>query len=179
MSDIPVKILNSKLIHQGRIFKVVEKEVSFQNKNKSTYSLIEHDGAVAVIPQLDAQTLILIKQYRVALNDFLLEFPAGCIEKGEEPLACATREIAEEVKYQAGEMIPMGVLHPAPGFCNEVQHCFLARNLTPAFAEADQDEFIEIKPMKISEIEKAICDNVLTDAKSIAIFSRARLLGLI
>jgi ADP-ribose pyrophosphatase len=101
--------------------------------------------------------------------------PAGTLEVGEEPLVCARREIREEIGYDAREIIPLGILHPAPGFCDEVQHLFVAKGLFESPATKDLDEVIEVQPMSYAEVEKAIQVGTITDAKTIATLFRARL----
>jgi ADP-ribose pyrophosphatase len=101
------------------------------------------------------------------------------LEKGELPLACAKRELIEEVGHQANEMIDLGLLYPAPGFCDEIQHCFLARELTTAAQELDEDELIEVEQLTVNELEEAILKGTLCDSKTIALLTRARLRHLL
>jgi ADP-ribose pyrophosphatase len=123
--------------------------------------------------------LLVIRQYRYSLRQTLLEFPAGTIEPGEPPLICAQRELAEEVGQVARRWEYLGELHPAPGFCNEIQYCFFATDLTPCAARPDDDEIIEVVPMRRPQVEQAIRDGHMTDGKSIALYTRAMLRGFI
>jgi ADP-ribose pyrophosphatase len=107
-----------------------------------------------------------------------LEAPAGTLERGEEPLGCAQREIQEEVGMQAKQWESLGTLYPAPGFCDEVQYLFVARELTPSHLPADEDEEITIVEMMQPEILNAIRTGDICDGKTLAIILKAQLLGL-
>jgi ADP-ribose pyrophosphatase len=102
-----------------------------------------------------------------------LELPAGTLEKGEEPGVCAERELMEEIGKAPGELISLGTLFPAPGFCNEIQHLFCARNLRDQKATPDEDEFITTVELSRREIEESIRSGRLNDAKSLALIFRA------
>ena len=171
--------LASQTVFQGRIFDVVDDTVRLPTGHETKRLTVTHPGAVVIIPQMEDGTLLLIRQYRHSVRAELLEFPAGTLEAQESPIACAQREICEEVGYAASEWIELGVQIPAPGFCNELQHGFLARGLTPQEAPGDEDEIIEVVPMSVGELEAAISDGSLTDAKTISLYARAKLKGLL
>lgn len=144
-----------------------------------TTEVVRHPGAVVLLPVAEDGSLILIEQYRYAIDRTILELPAGTLEKDEAPATCAAREIIEETGFSASAWVSLGELVPAPGFCDELQYLFLARGLTSAVADADEDEEIETVRLSVEQVEEAIRSGRLSDAKSIATFSRARLLGLI
>ena len=173
------KNLSSHSIYSGRVLNITRDEVWLPSGKTVTREVVRHPGAIVIIPQQQDGSLLLLRQFRYALGDVLLEFPAGTLEKGEEPLACAKREIMEEVKHKASNWIALGEFYPAPGFCDELQFGFLARDLTPAPATADEDEYFEVIAMSTAEVATAIADGTLSDSKSIAIFARARFQGLL
>lgn len=175
----PIQTLGSKLLYQGKVFDLVEDEIRLPNGTIVNRAIVKHPGAVVIIPKLNNGRLVLVSQYRHAVGQTLYEFPAGTLEKGENPLACAKRELVEEVGYQAGQLVETGKLFPAPGFCSEVQHCFVATGLTPAQAPGDEDEIIAVKEFAVSDVEQLISDGQLVDAKSIAAFFQAKLRGLL
>lgn len=173
-----VKLIKSELIYEGKVVKLFRETFKFP-KAVTERDTIKHPGAVVIIPQKENKKLILIKQYRSSINDWILEFPAGTIESNEEIVKCAKRELNEEISMEAEEIIEIGRQIPAPGFCDEIQYCFLAKKLKPCDCSCEEDELIEIVEMSCDEIKEAIINNQLIDAKSIAVFTKANLLGLI
>ena len=119
----------------------------------------------------------MIAQYRFAVGETLLEFPAGTLEPGEAPLECARRELIEETGYRADHWRALGIIYPSPGYCDEQQHLFMATGLVPEHAAGDEDEILEVKGLTVQEVERAIADGTLVDAKSIAAYARAKLQG--
>lgn len=170
-------ILSDRLIYKGRVFELHEEDAILPGGARGTWARIHHPGAVVVIAQDHDRSLLLIEQYRHSIRRCLLEFPAGTLDAGEEILTCAKRELAEEIGFGARQWIPLGPLFPTPGFCDELQHLFLARDLFPQRAECDSDEIIELRRMTRFEVESSIRDGRLCDAKSISIFTRALLGG--
>jgi ADP-ribose pyrophosphatase len=175
----PMDLLRQQTVFAGPVFDVVEARLRLATGRVRRHLTVRHPGAVVVLPCQADGTLLVIKQYRYSVRQVLLEFPAGTLEPGEEPVACARRELAEEVGQAAARWEPLGELHPAPGFCNEVQHCFFATELSPCTAPLDEDEMIAVFPMRSVEVEQAIREGRMTDGKSIAIYFRARLRGLV
>lgn len=134
--------------------------------------IIDHPGSVVIVPLLDGQVLML-RQYRLALDETILELPAGTREGGEPWLGCAQRELREETGYQAGQWSDLGHVWPAPGITNELMAVFLAGDLAPAPLPADPDEEIEVQPYPIDELVTMAIDGRLKDAKSIVAILRA------
>ena len=174
-----IETLGEEIVFAEPPVTVVRQRLRLPGGRERSKTVIRHPGAVVLLPRLDDGRLVLVRQYRQALRAQLLEFPAGTREPGEPPRDCAARELAEETGYAAAEMLELGTLHPAPGMCDELQWCFLARGLTPQAGVADEDEIIEVVTMTVDDVAAAIQDNRITDAKSIAIFTRARLRGMI
>jgi ADP-ribose pyrophosphatase len=173
-----MRILDSQLLYQGKL-RGVRELVERDDGTVIRCETILHPGAVVILPILDDGRIVCVRQYRHAVRQRLLELPAGTLEVGEEPADCAQRELIEEIGMAAGEIVPLGELFPAPGFCSERQHLFCARKLSaqPGVGDADEDINVEIYPL--SELIAAIRDGRLSDAKSIAMLMRAQVSGIL
>ena len=135
-------------------------------------AFIDHPGSVVLIPFLDEQ-VIMLRQYRPAMEKTILELPAGTREPGETWLACAQRELREETGYRAERFISLGQIWPGPGLTNEIMALFLAIGLSSDPLPADFDEEITLAPMPIAELGVMARDGQLQDAKSIVAILRA------
>jgi ADP-ribose pyrophosphatase len=146
--------------------------VRFPDGSEGEQVLIHHPGAAAVVPFLgdagvaDPQVLLL-KQYRYAVGGVLWEIPAGRLEPGEAPLACAHRELREETGCTASTMEPLTSMWTTPGFTNERIHLFMATGLTRGTAAREADEFIEVRPQPLSAVLRMIESGEITDGKTI------------
>ena len=174
-----MQTLESQTVFSGPVFSLADEQLQLATGKLVHHFTIRHPGAVVILPRQDDGTLLLIKQYRHSVGITLLEFPAGTLEAGEEPLTCAKRELAEETGYLATQWQALGHLYPAPGFCSEVQYCFFASGLAPGVAHPDADECIEVVSMSTAEVDQAIRAGRLSDGKSIALYTRANLHGLL
>lgn len=173
-----VKIIGTEIIHRGARL-VYERDTVEIDGRRAVYERVRHPGAVVVLPIMDDGRLVLVEQYRLSTRCTLLEAPAGTLEKNELALDCAAREIQEEVGFAAGEMITLGTVYPAPGFCDEVQHFFVARQLTVAKLPGDVDELLKPVLLTVKEFEARVAQNLVQDGKTLAIFLRARVAGLV
>ena len=172
------KTLNSKIAFTSHMFKVEAEEVELNSGKVAFRDRVVHPGAVVILPQLTNGNLLLVRQYRHPIRKELIEFPAGTIEAAEFPMRCAERELEEEVGRKAKEWVQLGQLYPAPGFCSEIQHLFLARWMTEVEQKLDEDELInEVLEMSPIEIEEKIKSCEITDGKTIASYFRAKLQG--
>ena len=143
--------------------------------NQYEYETVRHPGAVVILPLNERGEIILVKQYRHSIGETILEVPAGTLEVGEDPAACAVRELSEEIGMGARSWRSLGILWPAPGFCDERQHLFLARDLFPQKGIPDEDEDIVVTTVSTQELEEAMIDGRINDAKTCAIYLRAKL----
>lgn len=173
------KVNKSTLVHSAKYFDVFKEDVTLPSGTQSDRTVVRHPGAVVILPMLSESDILFVKQYRHAVQSSILELPAGALEKGENPLSAAQRELAEEGGYQAEDWISLGTIYPAPGLCDEVQYAFLARGLSPKSLPPDDDEIIEPMPMSLSSTASLIASGEIKDAKTIAVIFRAQLLKLI
>jgi ADP-ribose pyrophosphatase len=173
-----MRVVSSEVLYQGRL-RGIRELVENDRGVRYFHETIEHPGAVVVLPLTAQGDIVCVSQYRRSIGAVVLELPAGTLEKDEPPIDCAKREIQEEIGFAAREMTALGTLVPAPGFCNEVQHLFVAKGLYPQSAEQDEDEEISVVTMSVGEFEKGVLSGAINDAKTIALFFRARLGGFV
>jgi 8-oxo-dGTP pyrophosphatase MutT (NUDIX family) len=162
------KINNRTTIHQGKVFELIRENVTLENGTTTDLEFIEHPGATAIIPFLDDKRIVLLKQYRHALKNYIWEIPAGTLDPQEEIISCAKRELIEETGYSAGQWHRLGEITPVPGYSNERIHIFLATELQPADQNLDEDEVIQVQAVDFLKAFEMIGDGEIQDAKSIA-----------
>lgn len=134
--------------------------------NTATRELVEHPGGVCVVPLRTDGNIVMERQYRRPFDVCLLEIPAGKLAKGEDPLECGKRELEEETGLCAREYTPLGKMYPSPGFCDEVVHMYLARDLYEGTLNRDPDELIELVNIPLGELADMALDGKITDAKT-------------
>jgi ADP-ribose pyrophosphatase len=157
-----------KELFQGRIIRLVERKLVLPNGRRTTFHIVEHPGAVAIVPVHANGDVVLLRQFRPTIGMEIYEIPAGTIEKGEGPLATAKREIVEETGFKAKRWDKIADFYTAPGFCDERIHVYVARDLTPAKADGDDDEILRPVRMTIDAALKLIRTRRIRDAKTIA-----------
>ena len=128
---------------------------------------IQHPGAVVIVPVLPGSRLVFVRQYRRAVERYLLELPAGTLDHGERPVSCARRELEEETGWQAGRIKRLGAFYAAPGFFSEQMTVFLATDLTPVPARPEADEFLTPVVLPLRTALAKIRSGAICDAKSI------------
>ncbi|SHE69470.1 NUDIX hydrolase [Vibrio gazogenes] len=169
-----------KTIHQWKQISLVEEEVMLPTHRPTLHTTIIHPGAAVILPVNQQGEIVMLRQFRPSIRKWLLELPAGTREVPETPLACAQRELAEETGYLANEWVALGQLTPLAGFCDEIQHLFVAKDLSVTQDyQRDDDEVIEIFCLSVQALEKKIIDGEITDTKTIACLSKAKLCGYI
>ena len=161
-------VTSSKRIYEGRIVNLRVDDVTLPNGKPGKREVVEHGGAVAIVPMRDKDTVLLVRQFRLPAGKALLEIPAGGIEEGEEPEACAKRELAEEIGMIPGRLIPLYQSFVAPGYTTEKIWGFLALDLTEEKLSTDEDEFVETVPMNLDDALKAIASGEIEDGKTIS-----------
>ena len=165
--DLKEKTLNSQDIYSGRIITVRVDTVELPDGRTGTREIVEHAGAVGIIPIDDQGNVWMVRQYRKPVEQVLLEIPAGTMEAGEEPLACAQRELEEETGFIAEQWEKIIGYYSAPGFCNEYLHLYIATKLYRGVANPDQDEFLEKTYLPLEEAYQGIFRGQIVDGKSI------------
>lgn len=168
MADYKEKKISSKKIYEGRIVNLRVDEVVLPDGKKTSREVVEYAGAVAVVPVNEKGELLLVRQYRYAVGETLLEIPAGKIERGEDYASSAARELAEETGYEAGNLKHLISFYSTPGFTNEQIHLFLATELTLKVQDLDEDEFIEVETVNMKKAAEMIMSGEICDAKSVA-----------
>ncbi|MEN3002495.1 MAG: NUDIX hydrolase [Armatimonadota bacterium] len=162
------ELIESRVLYQGRVVTLRLDMVRLPNGHITQREIVEHRGAVAIVPLLDADTVLLIRQYRQAVGETLLEIPAGTLEPGEPPEQCAMRELQEETGYRANRLRHLFSQYLAPGYSQEVLHVYLAEQLTPAPQQTEVDEMVQLVPTPLSQIVPMILKGEIKDAKTIA-----------
>lgn len=156
-----------KEIYRGRVVNLNLETVTLPNGSTIELEVIRHPGAAAAVPLTDDGNVLLIRQYRHAAGGYIYEIPAGKIDPGEDPLACAAREVEEEIGRRASSLTPMLSFYTTPGFTDEVIHLFLATGLTPGTQSLEQDEVLEVVEMPLEQAIRHIADGTIRDAKTI------------
>ncbi len=158
--------LTSQCLHQGKSFSFWRDEVVFPNGKKGYRDYVKYPDAVAILPIMDDK-IVFIRQYRYAPGKILLEIPAGKIDNGETPLETVRRELREETGYDSSDIEYLLSYYACPGYSTEKIHTYVARNLTPAPLEADEDEFILTETLSLPEAKEAIRTGLIEDSKTI------------
>ncbi len=141
----------ARRVARGAQFELITEPVTLPNGRTVELDLLRHPGAAAVVPFLDADHVLLIRQYRFATGGDLLEIPAGKHEPGEAPEICAARELEEDTGRRAGRIERLGAIWTSPGFCDEVIHLYAAYDLERTQQRLEPDEVIELVPMHLDE----------------------------
>ncbi|AIW16572.1 NUDIX hydrolase [Vibrio tubiashii] len=170
----------TKTIHSWKRISLIEESILLPNGKKIAHTTISHPGAAVILPIDENGHIIVINQYRPSLKKWLLELPAGTLESDEPIESCAHRELEEETGYSAKSMVSLGQVTPLAGFCDEIQYLFVAKQLTQTKRyQCDEDEVIDVLSLSVEQLEQKIIDGEITDAKTIACLSKAKLCGYI
>jgi len=164
--NAPEKVISSKRLFSGKVFSLREDVLSSAGR-EYVRQVVEHPGAVAVLPLLDAEKLVLIRQWRHAANRFLLEIPAGTLEPGEDLETCAARELEEETGFRAERLQKLSSFFVAPGYSSEEIHLFLGRGLRRSSSRPEEDEHIRLEITKLSDAVEMIRRGEIIDAKTV------------
>lgn len=168
MKKFEEKTIDKEVLFEGKIIKLQVEKVSLPNGKTSKREIIKHPGAVCVIALTDEDKIIMVEQYRKALERSILEIPAGKLEPGEEPIITAARELEEETGYGSENLVHLISFYTSPGFADELVHVFVAENLYKIedAKDTDEDEFVELKELTLEEAEACVSDQRIFDAKT-------------
>jgi ADP-ribose pyrophosphatase len=166
--------LNSEAVYQGKAFRVRRDQVRLPDGQSARLDIVEHIGAVTILPLDDQGRIWFVRQYRHPAAQELLELPAGTLEPGEPPEVCAHREIREETGQAAGEMRKIGEFFLAPGYSTEYMYVFLATQLRPDPLPSDGDEFLSVETRPVAEVFQMVERGEIQDGKTLAALMLAR-----
>ena len=165
---LPESLKNSERVFEGARFDVHQIELVGHHGGNYRREVVVHPGAVVILPIIDNDTIVLIQNYRFAVDKILWELPAGTLEPSEAPIDTAYRELLEETGYIAAHLHPLLDFYTSPGICNEKMFAFVANDLTQKSQNLDETEEIIVKPMRWDKIFEMIKTNEICDGKTIA-----------
>jgi len=167
MTHLKEKTIKTKTAHKGTFLTLNSDKVLLPNGNTSTREWIKHPGAVCCVPILPNGKIVLIRQYRYAVKEEMIEIPAGKLDQNEIPEKCALRELEEEIGYRANKLTLLANIHPAVGFTDEKMWLYLAEDLVKTKQSLDADEFLYLFPTKLEEAVEMVWKGEITDVKTI------------
>ena len=153
--------------YRGTLFSFTSEDVTLPNGSRTELAIVRHPGSTAVVPLFDDNTVLMERQYRHAVKEYLLEIPAGTMESGETPLNCARRELEEETGYVAEEFVEISQLLILPAYSDEKIYLYLARNLSRSNQNLDRDEIIDVVKYPLEDTIKMIDEGKIVDALTI------------
>lgn len=163
----PERTVSSRRIYEGRIASLRLDTVELPGGRTALREIVEHPHAAAIVP-LDGQgNVVMVRQFRKAAEETLLEIPAGLLDPGEEPEAAACRELREETGLEARSLERLAGFYVSPGFCTEVIHVYLGTDLAPNPLPAEADEALEVVRVPLTEVPGLIASGQIKDSKSL------------
>ena len=155
-------------IHQGRVYALVSENITLENGVTTDIEFVQHPGAAGIVPMPDRNQVILIKQYRHSLREYIWEIPAGTRDPDESMLTCAKRELIEETGYSAEKWIKLSEITPVPGYSDERIQIFIATDMKVAQQNLDQDELLNVHTVNFDEALDMIQHGEIRDSKTIS-----------
>ena len=179
MTYLKEKTIKSETVYEGTFLTLKKDKIILPNGNTSNREWIKHPGAVCCVPILPNGKIVLIKQYRYAIKEEMIEIPAGKLDHNEIPEKCALRELEEEIGYKANKLTLLANIHPAVGFTDEKMWLYLAEDLVKTKQSLDTDEFLKPIPTKLDDAVKMVWNGQITDVKTIIgiLWAQRMLLG--
>ncbi len=162
--------------YEGVVVNVTMDVARLSDGKTTLREVVEHPGGVCILPVDETGTAWCVRQYRYPMGEHLLEAPAGKLERGEDPLACAVRELSEETGFTAETYTDLGRLYPSPGYCHETLYIYLATGLTRGAAHLDRGEFLDVVQFRLDELYGMALRGELPDGKTAMAVIRAKLL---
>jgi ADP-ribose pyrophosphatase len=161
------RTVEKQVLYTGKKVHLELHHVKDSDGGKHTREVVVHPGAAVILPVLPNNDILLIRTYRYAVREHLLELPAGTIDPGETPINCAGRELVEETGYIASKLQRIGSFYSSPGILTEKMHAFLATGLLPSAGPTDETEQIELQPMSLQEALRLVTEGDIVDGKTI------------
>jgi ADP-ribose pyrophosphatase len=162
------KIIKSEILFRGKVFDLEIDQIQYNSGNIGTREVAVHPGGAVVVPLKSDGKIVLVKQYRYPFKKFMIEVPAGKLDYNEDPYLCAKRELEEETGYTAADVIKLGQINTTPGFCTEVLHIYLARQLKEGNHNREEgEEGMEVIEIELADAEEMIMKGEITDSKTI------------
>ena len=165
--DLWEKTIHSQRIYNGKIINLRKDEVTLPDGGKSSREIVEHPGAVVILAVNNLNQVMMVRQFRKAVDNVLLELPAGTLEPSEKLISCARRELEEETGFQARKWGQIFNFYSSPGFCNESLTLFFAQDLIKTVPNTDHDEFIEVITLDKERVQKLLRKGKIRDAKTL------------
>lgn len=172
--DFTEKTLHSELIYDGKIIRVKKDTVSLPDGKQATRELVGHPGGVGVIAVTEQREVLMVRQYRIAAREMMLEIPAGKLEYGEDPKACGIRELEEETGYQAASITYLGQYYATPGYCEEKISLYMAAGLTKTKQNLDDGEFLAVEKIPLDTLYQMVMRNEINDMKTAVAVLKAK-----
>lgn len=164
-----IKRINRELKFKGKIIDFYQDTMEIDGDHTAVWDFIRHKGAAAVVPVTDDGKILMVRQYRNALDRYTLEIPAGALDAEDEPgIICAGRELEEETGYRSEDLEWLITIRTTVAFCNEKIEVYTAKNLIPSKQHLDEDEFIDLKAYTIEELKEKIFSGEIEDGKTIS-----------
>ncbi|EAX46606.1 NUDIX hydrolase [Thermosinus carboxydivorans Nor1] len=166
MQLLEEQLLKSTRVFTGKVIGLRVDTVRLPDGREATREVVEHPGAVAIVPVLSDGRIVLVRQYRHATRQVMLEIPAGKLAKGEDPDVCAARELEEETGFISRSLCKVATVYTTPGFTDEIMHLYVAQQLEPSVQRPDEDEFIQLEYYTKDELRAALQQGAINDAKT-------------
>ena len=159
----------SEILFNGKVFDLQVDQIEYESGNKSIREIAVHPGGSVIVPLTKDYKIVMVNQFRYPLQKYLIELPAGKLNKGEDSLHCAVRELEEETGYKAGKIEKLGSICTTPGFCTEVLHIYLAQDLIEGKHNREEGELdMKVYEFTLKEIDEKIASGEIYDAKTIS-----------
>jgi len=168
------KQVKTQTPYKGIIVNIRRDVAEMKNGALVNREVVEHPGGVGIVPITGDNKVLMVRQYRYPMEKELLEIPAGKLERGENPLECAIRELSEETGCSAGRIVDFGAIYPSPGYCGEVLHIYLALDLQAGEMHPDENELLSVEAVGIDELIDRIMKNEIPDAKTVIGIMKAK-----
>lgn len=162
------KRMKRELIHRGKVLEYYNDHMQIPNGNTAVWDYVHHNGAAAVLPAADDGTILMVRQYRNAVDQSILEIPAGCLNEGEDWKTCALRELEEETGFRSEHVEHLLDFHTTPGYSDEKIGIYYATGLIQSHQNLDEDEFVTVERYTLDDLVRFIFNGTITDGKTIA-----------